>query len=379
MLFADEDVPPKRAFFFTAKCAMMHSRKNIEKAKTPMKLGIIGKAGCGKTTVFEALTGQPDDPAQKGENRIGTVTVPDNRVDRLSEIYRPAKTIHAQVAYFLPGLKTRADGRRQDQSYWAGVRESDALIHVVRNFEAFGVEQPRPAHERRALDQELILADLMVVEKRLERLANDNRRGKKYNPEEFDLLQACRRHLEDEAPIRQFPDLACAPLLRGYALLSAKPVLLLSNNGDDDDALPDLGPVPENDRCLVIKGKLEQELAQMSAAEAADFLSEFGITAAARDRVIRHSYQLLGLISFFTVGEDEVRAWTIAADTSALEAAGVIHTDLMQGFIRAEVIATDDLMAAGSMAEARKKGSLRLEGKTYPVQDGDILTVRFNI
>ena len=175
------------------------------------------------------------------------------------------------------------------------------------------------------------------------------------------------------------PELAAAPLLRGFAFLSAKPVLVLFNNEDDDDQMPGEFSAEAAEEHMIIRGKLEQELAQMTDEEAAEFLAEFSIIASAMDRVLKRSYDLLGLISFFTVGEDEVRAWTIRKDTNAVDAADVIHSDIKKGFIRAELVAYDDLMDAGSHAEARKRGTVRLEGKTYKVQNGDIINFRFNV
>jgi len=344
-----------------------------------MKLGITGLPGAGKTTVFEALTLNFADGAHRGDARIGTVHVPDERVDRLSEMYQPRKTIYAQVSYFLPAPAAKTKDKAPDPNAWTAVRDCDALIHVVRNFGGYGYDAPDPAGDFRILDQELILSDLVVVEKRLERLDLDRKRGKDIDPEERRLLEACRERLENEQPIRDDADLAGARLLRGFALLSAKPMLALTNNEDDDDHLPPAETLPDGPECMVIKAKLEHELAQMTEAEAADFLKEFNITASAKDRVVQRSYDLLGLISFFTVGDDEVRAWTLHRNTEAQEAAGVIHTDLKKGFIRAEVVAYDDLMTAGSYAEARKQGTVRLEGKTYIVQDGDILNVLFNV
>lgn len=253
------------------------------------------------------------------------------------------------------------------------------LIHVVRNFSGYGMEAPTPKADAMAIDQELIISDLVVVEKRLERLALDERRGKKPIPEELTLLNRCKEALDQEIPLRRFPDIAAAKILRGYAFLSAKPMLILFNNDDENDDLPDAAHLPEDEACMVIRAKLEQELAQMSEDEATEFLAEFNITASATDRVVQRSYELMGLMAFFTVGEDEVRAWTIARDTDAVDAAEVIHSDIKKGFIRAEVLAYDDLMAAGSYAEARKKGTVRLEGKTYKVLDGDIINFRFNV
>ena len=344
-----------------------------------MRLGIIGLPQSGKTTVFEALTRSVAVDGNRQESRIGTITVPDERVDMLSGMYQPRKTIFAQVEYFLPGKGDHAQGGKQEQSIWTQVRDCDALIQVVRNFRAYGLEDPTPEGDVTAIDQELIISDLVVVEKRLERLALDERRGKRPNPEETALLTRCKEALDQEIPLRRFPDLVAAKLLRGFAFLSAKPMLILFNNPDEEDALPAADILPEGEACMVIRAKLEQELAQMTDEEAQEFLAEFNITASATDRVIQRSYDLLGLISFFTVGDDEVRAWTIGQHTIAVDAAEVIHSDIKKGFIRAEVLAYDDLMDAGTHAEARKKGTVRLEGKTYPVKDGDMINFRFNV
>jgi ribosome-binding ATPase YchF (GTP1/OBG family) len=253
------------------------------------------------------------------------------------------------------------------------------LIHVVRNFSSYGLAEPTPLDEVNHIDQELILNDFMVAEKRLERLNLDQKRGRKSDPEERTLLKACISTVESNTPLRRQPELASAPLLRGFAFLSSKPMLVLFNNADEDDCLPDITGRGSNELCLAIRGKLEHELAQMSPEEAAEFLKEFDIATSAKDRIIAKSYELLGLISLFTVGEDEVKAWTIRKHTAAIDAAEAIHTDLKKGFIRAEVLAYDDLMTAGSYAAARKLGTVRLEGKDYEVQDGDILHVRFNV
>ncbi len=344
-----------------------------------MKLAIVGLSGAGKSTVFEALTRSLSDAGHKNEARIGTIRVPDNRIDFLSKMYLPQKTIYAQVEYFLPTAAAGPKEKSGDHPAWKVVREADALIHVVRNFSGYGLKTPTPLEDYRSLDQEMILIDLVAVEKRLERLDADQKRGKAVNPEEYGLLQECREVLEKESPLRRHPELAGAPLLKGYAFISAKPALILFNNDDENDGIPEMTGVYSLEASAYIKGKLEQELSRMSAEEAREFLSEFNITASAMDRVIRQSYELLGLISFFTVGQDEVRAWTIVKGTSAVEAAGVIHSDFKKGFIRAEVVSYADLTAAGSYAEARKKGTVRLEGKTYIVRDGDIINFRFNV
>ncbi len=344
-----------------------------------MKLGITGLAGSGKTTVFEALTGEFADAGAKTEHRLATIRVPDERIDRLSEIFKPKKTIYAQVEYFLPGKSSRPKDSSKEDATWTALRDADALIHVVRNFKLFGLETPDPATDFSALDQELILMDLAQTEKRLERMEMDARKTNKTDPEEKELVDACHRILESEAPLRHHMELAGAPKLRGYAFFSGKPMLVLFNNEDDDDGLPAADTAFEKEDRMVIRGKLEHELAQMSPEEAVELLEEFDISASATDRVVNESYNLLGLISFFTVGEDEVRAWTIKKGTVAVDAAEVIHSDIKKGFIRAEVISYDDFMAAGSMAAAKKQGTLRLEGKTYEVADGDIINFRFNV
>lgn len=341
-----------------------------------MKLGIIGLPRAGKSTLFDALTKAVAGTEHKGEDRIATIRVPDDRVDTLSRMFKPQKTIYAQVEYFLPGIKK---DRPADSSRWTSVRDCDALLHVVRNHAAYGFEKPTPAEDFARLDQELILADLLVVEKRIERIGLDHQRGKKMDAEEQALLLKCRQCLESEMPLRKKPDLAFAPKLRGFTFLSAKPTLVLFNNEDDDDRLPDIKDMADSEACQVIRGKLEQELAQMPSEEAAEFLNEFNIPASAMDRVIRQSYQVLNLISFFTIISNEVRAWTIKTGTPALEAADVIHSDMKKGFIRAEVVSFQELIDTGSYAEAKKRGTVRLEGKAYEVQDGDIIQFRFNI
>jgi GTP-binding protein YchF len=343
-----------------------------------MKSGIIGREAAGKTTVFEALTGNFQASSHRGDDRIATIHVPDPRVATLAEMYAPQKTSYAQVTYLLPG-KGRAKDGSKESTVWTASRDCDALIHVVRNFGGYGLAEPTPLGDVRHIDQELILADFMVAEKRLERLKMDRKRGKKSNPEELALIEACIAALENNIPLRRQGELAAAPLLKGYAFLSGKPMLVLFNNEDEDGSLPSTAEDPAISSALAIRGKLERELAQMSPDEAADFLREFDIAASATDRVISKSYELLGLVSFFTVGDDEVKAWTIRKHTRAIDAAEVIHTDLKKGFIRAEVLAYEDLMAVGNYTAARKLGTVRLEGKEYEVQDGDILHVRFNV
>lgn len=344
-----------------------------------MKIGIIGLGGSGKTTVFEALTSEASG-GSKGENHIAMIPVPDNRIDKLSNMYNPKKTIYAQVEYLLPGRGGQKPDSRGEDALIRAVRDVDALIHVVRNHATYGIDAPDPAGDFIRLEQDLIIADLSVVEKRLERIAADSKKkGKGLDREEEALLIKCREGLENETPLRKFPEIAGSPLLRGFGFVSAKPCLVLFNNADEDEAMPEASGPLASETAMVVRGKLEQELAQMTGGEAAELLEEFNISAPATDRAIRASYKILGLISFFTVGEDEVRAWTIKSDTSAVNAAAAIHTDIQKGFIRAEVVSYDDLIEAGSMVAVKKEGKFRLEGKTYEVLDGDIINFRFNV
>ena len=344
-----------------------------------MKVGIIGLPGSGKSTIFQALVQQGKEIVQKGQNRIGTVRVPDVRVDELRSRYQPGKTIYAQVEYFLPGVLGHKKETIYDQKIWPRIRENDALILVVRNFSGLGLPDPTPARDFNQLDQELVFADLVVLEKRLERLLHDKKRGVKKNPEELNLLMECQKFLDNGMPLRKSPELPTSRLLKGYAFVSAKPILVLFNNEDEDDQLPKIENLTSSEDCMVIRGKLEQELSQMPDEEAKEFLKEFNIPASAMTRVLKRSYTLLGLLSFFTVGNDEVKAWTIKAGTKAIDAAGEIHSDIKKGFIRAEVLSYEDLMDAGNYQEAKKRGTLRLEGKNYIVMDGDIIEFRFNI
>ena len=345
-----------------------------------MRLGIIGLPGSGKSTIFQTLTrSKPEEGAHKG-HRIAVVRVPDQRVDALNRLFKPAKTVYARVEYLLPcGTEAYSLHGQGDESFWNEVRHCDALIHVVRNFHQRGGEAPHPRDDFLKLETDMIFADLVVVEKRIERLDLDKKRGKKISAEERRLLEACLRLLEAQRSLRDDPELATAHPLKGYTLLSAKPVLVLFNNDDEDESPPPWEEPPEFYNPLVVRGKLEMELAELSPEEAAEFLTAYHIKSSAMDRVIQHSCSVLGLIAFFTVVHDEVRCWLIPRETTALDAAEVIHSDMKKGFIRAEVLAYDDLMAAGTYQQAKKEGKVRLEGKTYIVQDGDIINFYFNV
>ena len=348
-----------------------------------MKLGVIGLLQSGRSTIFTALTGARGEGGEpKGsrkDQRIATVRVMDERVDLLTEIYKPKKTTRAQIEYLLPSEITADSSARSEDAVWNQVRVCDALIHVLRNFQAPGGMAPAFEDDYWRLDEEMILNDMAVVEKRIERIALDSKRGQKSDEVEYGMIRACKALLEDGQPIRVNPELALAPALRGFTFLSAKPQLIVVNNDDEDESSPLWKRNPEGMETMVVRGRLEMDIASMSSEEAQEFLIEYNIETSALDRVIKQSYNLLNLISFFTVLNDEVRAWTIKKGTPSLEAAGTVHTDMQRGFIRAEVLAFEHLREYGSFPEAKKAGVVHLEGKEYTVQDGDIINFRFNI
>jgi ribosome-binding ATPase YchF (GTP1/OBG family) len=326
-----------------------------------MKLGIIGFPRSGKSTVFKALTGvrgEKNEPgAPRSDQRIATVNVFDERVDFLTELYHPKKTTYAKIEYLLPSeIKASASG--SDAGVLNQARICDGLLHVVRNFVAPGGSEVTPEQDFWRLEEEMVLSDLVVAEKRIERIALDRKRGKKPEGKESALLESCLEHLEKNLPLRDVPELAFEPTLKGFTFLSAKPMLVIINNDD---------------------GRLEMDIAAMSPEEAEEFLEAYHIKESALDRVIKRSYKVLNLISFFTVISDEVRAWSIPTGTPALEAAGTVHTDMQKGFIRAETLSLEDLKRCGTFQEAKKAGLVRLEGKEYEVKDGDIINFRFNI
>lgn len=347
-----------------------------------MKLGIIGLSQAGKSTLFEALTGargeQRDAGHQRGA-RIATITVMDPRVDLLSELFKPKKTTYARIEYLLPSLPQGDVPSRSEAERWNQVRTCDALVHVVRNFERPDGMPPLPEKDFHALEDDMVLADLGVVEKRLERLELDAKRGKKPDPQEAALLVSCRAKLEAGEALRGHPELATDPLLRGFTLLAAKPLILVLNNGDEDENLPNWARECPAVEAIAVRARLERDIAPMTPEEAEEFRVAYHIQESVLDRLIRSSYSILERISFFTVGEDEVRAWPIHAHTPAIHAAGSVHSDMEKGFIRAEVVSFEDFKAKGGYAEARKAGLVRLEGKDYPVKDGDIINFRFNV
>ena len=356
-----------------------------------MEIGIIGLPNSGKTTIFNALTRSHTETTaySSGQLEIHTavVDVPDERVERLSSMFQPRRTIFAQVVYHdIAGLGKGAGKSGISGPLLNALAANDALMLVVRAFEDDSVLHPDdsidPARDLNTMETELILNDMTIIDRRLERLAGMKHRGtpeeRKQMVLEEALLQRLMAVLEEETALRSV-DLSEEErkMLGGFGLLSLKPILRVINAGDEDEE----GQYRDllDERTLVLRGRLEAEIAQMQPDEAREFLSSFGIQEPGLNRAIRLCYSMLGLQSFFTVGEDEVRAWTIQAGTTAPEAAGVIHSDLQKGFIRAETIPYPDLIEAGGMAEARRHGKLRLEGKEYVVQDGDILNIRFNL
>lgn len=358
-----------------------------------MKTGIIGLPQAGKTSLFKILTkAKVDERAYSNprEAHLGIARVPDDRLDRLAALYSPKKTVYATVEY----ADVAAIGQEalKETAFLASLRQVDALIHVLRVFEDESVPllQPiDPLRDIRNVDFDLVFSDLTQVEKRLERLEKDLKKMRTAELEkENALLQRCKVQLEAEKPLREMEMSADEKkLIRGFMFLSQKPILYVLNISESTTLGTDLEAAVAkyglteyasrpNAGATAICGKVEAELAEMPDEEASEFLASYGLTESGLRRLIRKSYELLGLIAFFTVGEDECRAWTIPVHARAQEAAGAIHSDLEKHFIRAETIHWDTLLAAGSEAVARSQGTLRLEGKDYQVQDGDVLHIR---
>ncbi len=358
-----------------------------------MEVGIMGLAASGKSTVFGLLTGH--DPkastVRHGSVQVGIARVPDPRLDALSAMYRPEKTTPASVRYVdVPGIPE--EHRREAAFNLPELRAVDALMVVVRAFENGAVPHPfatvDPKRDLRHIEEEFILQDLMIVEKRLDRIRRDLAKRRVPDLErEAEVLGRCQAVLENDGPLRaQAFDPEDEKILRGFTFLSLKPVLVVLNTDEDrvseaefsSEDWADWADTPSVAFTRVC-ATLERELAQLEGADAEEFMAEYGIEDRALDRVIRESYRLLGSISFFTVGSDECRAWSVRTETPAVEAGGVIHSDIQRGFIRAEVVPHDALLEAGSLAACRQLGALRLEGKTYPVQDGEVVHFRFNV
>jgi len=358
-----------------------------------MKTGIIGLPQVGKTSLFRILTKahlSEHAYANPREAHVGVAKVPDDRLDRLAALYNPKKLTHASVEYVDVG----AIGQEalKESAYIGHLRNVDALAHVVRAFEDASIPHVGPIdllRDIKNVDFDLMVSDLGQIEKRLERVEKDLKKMRSADLEkEFELLKRAKAHLESERPLRELEmNAEDKKRFRGFMFLSEKPILYVLNVGESQELGKDLDnavakykltevAAKPNAAAAAVCGKVEAELAEMSDADAAEFLSSYGLKESGLVRLIRTTYALLGLISFFTAGEDECRAWTIPIHTRAVEAAGVIHTDLEKHFIRAETIRWDQLLDAGSEANARTRGTLRLEGKDYIVQDGDVMHIR---
>lgn len=352
-----------------------------------MKLGIIGLSQSGKTTIFNALTrGHAPTTASAGriEVHTGVVDVPDERVDRLSAMFRPRKTIYAKVTYAdIAGLESGAARTGISGQLLNQLTQMDGFLLVVRAFIDDSVAHPAgsvdPGRDVESMTGELLLNDLIAVERKLERLTEERKKGgtdKAVNERQTALFSRLHEALNAGTPLRRLSLNADESReLSSFGLLSRKPLLTVFNLGEGQKPVE----LQLDHPSVSLLGKLEMEIAQLGPEDARVFMQEYGIEELGLSRMIRLSYELLQLQSFFTVGEDEVRAWTVARGATAVEAAGAIHTDLQHGFVRAEVVAYDDLIGLGGMNEAKSGGKLRLEGKEYPVKDGDIVHVRFNL
>lgn len=359
-----------------------------------MKLGIIGLPNSGKTTIFNALTGQsiPTSPASSGQLEVNTavVNVPDERVEKLVGMYKPKKITYANVTYVDIGGMDKGIGQGGLKGDLRNqLQQIDGYLHVVRVFNNDTVPHPfvsiNPARDVETLDSEFLIADLVAVEGRLSRIQDDIRiKGKKVEAgyaKELELIERLKQQLEAEKPLRDL-DLTQEEIksLRGYGFLSLKPCLIVLNLGDEAKSAESILTYPhQRSQVVALQGALEAELAQLPPEDAEMFMDEYGITELSAAKVIRLSYDLMEIQAFFTVGEDEVRAWRVPVGATAPEAAGVIHSDLQKGFIRAEVMAYADLITAGSEAALKSAGKFRLEGKEYVVKDGDIVHIRFNV
>jgi GTP-binding protein YchF len=344
-----------------------------------MKIGLVGFPGSGKSTVFGALTGMAVDTgyaARSEKAHLGTVKVPDPRVAALSRLYQPKKTTYAEITFRDVGGGHEGE---LDRKVLVAMREVDALCQVVRAFPDASGEAPDALREIRDLETETILADLEIAEPRAARLRKD-----RSDARELELVERIQAHLEEGGSLRSM-ELGAEELrmISGYSFLSLKPLLLVLNCREDDIS----EPVPEIDAAaserglglVILSAPIEMDIAQMAEDEQQEFLESLGLQESARDRFIRAAFELIDLVSMLTVGPDECRAWPVPRGTPAPRAAGKIHSDIERGFIRAEVIRYEDLIELGSEAKCREQGKLRVEGKEYVIQDGDVVNFRFNV
>ncbi len=360
-----------------------------------MRIGIIGLPLSGKTTLFEALTGALPQDRRGGRQGpdIKIVKVMDERVTRLAEMYQPKKITYAEMEYLDFAGVVKGDERGEiDSTLLKSMGKIDAFVHVVRAFPESIFPHPLggvdPMRDVERFHTDLILSDLAIVEKRLERLQKDKKRGLPVD-DEMEALHRCQEALENEEFLSQLDfDERTRQRLRGFDFLTMRPMIVALNVHEDQLGSSEIDALAKEieegypflkESIFVVAGKIEMEIAQLSKEDAKTFLEDLGISESAVDRLIHLSYRKLGRISFFTVGKDEVKAWTIPDGLPAAKAAGVIHSDFERGFIKAEVISYEDLIQVGSISAARQKGVLRLEGKDYPVRDGDVITFRFNV
>ena len=350
-----------------------------------MKIGLVGFPGSGKTTVFNALTGLSAETgygAARGKTNLGVVKVPDARVEALAELFQPRKKTLAEITF--SDVAAEAGGgsaRGVDRAVLTAMREMESLCQVARAHADPSTGAPgEPLREVADLEAEMILSDLELVEKRLERLKKE-----KGSPREADLLVQLNAHLEAGNPIRDLPlSEEDKGLLSGYRFLTQKPLLIVLNVEEAGVSEPPPAAIADHAAkrglgLVVLSAKVEQDIAQMPPVDQKDFVAALGLAEPARDRFVRAAFSLLSLISFLTAGEDECRAWPIRKGLTAHKAAGKIHSDIERGFIRAEVMRVEDLLALKTEAKMREAGKLRLEGKDYVVQDGDVINFRFNV
>lgn len=351
-----------------------------------MKVGLVGFAGSGKTTIFNTLTGLTAEVGGYGAKEkanIGVIKVPDERIDQLAELFNPKKQTYAEIN-FVDVAGPQGEERSEsglDAKIVQHMREVEALVHVVRAFDNPLLTQPAdPVRDITNFDSELLLTDLVQIETRITRLKKE-----RDSTRERELLERLKVELENEKLLRDV-ELSAEELtmIAGFRFLSLKPMLILLNVGEDqagNEPAADVKTLADNKGLSFIQmaGKAEMDIAQLEPEEQREFLNDLGITEPARERFIHAAYRLLDLISFLTSGEDECRAWTIRRGTNAQKAAGKIHSDIERGFIRAEVVRIEDLLALKSEARCREQGKLRLEGKEYIVQDGDVIHYRFNV